>query len=284
MLWFILALLGAFFDATHYALIKRYLTHIDQYTLSAGVFISTSLFLFLVTLWRGIPALGSSFITAVLATSIINVAAAILFYKALKITDLSLAVPMISFTPLFLILTSLLQLGELPSFFGIIGIVLIVLGSYVLYTGNHHRSLRDPFISLVKNKGTIYMLMVAFLFSISSNFDKLAVLNSDAYFSSAVVMGIIGISFLALARAPVKIYAIHSPKMAVAGLALALVAVAINLAFTMQIVPYVISLKRVSVLFSVAYGGLMFRETQIVRRSIGSFIMVAGMIAIVLLG
>jgi uncharacterized membrane protein len=56
----------------------------------------------------------------------------------------------------------------------------------------------------------------------------------------------------------------------------------IGLAITKQIVPYVIAIKRTSILFSVLYGMLIFKEKNILQRLIATFIMFAGILLIIL--
>jgi hypothetical protein len=51
---------------------------------------------------------------------------------------------------------------------------------------------------MVRNRGSWYMLIVAFLFAISINFDKIAMLNSDPFFGMALTVMSIGIAFLLL--------------------------------------------------------------------------------------
>lgn len=287
MAWFIFAFLGAFFNATYYTLVKKYLKNVNQYVLSAGVFLASSVILFIISLVKGLPEIGPVFYSSLIATGVINVIAAILYYRALKITDLSHAIPMISFTPVFLILTSSLILGEFPTRFGIAGIFLITVGSYILNTTKDSTKLLEPFKSMLRNRGVVCMLIVAFLFSISSNFDKLVVQNSDPLFSSAAVFLFLGVSFFVIsiykAKKELAGSRKHIGKFLLVGAVLALVAVSINIAFTMQIVPYVISIKRTSILFSVAYGGFLFKEKNMLRRSIGAIVMLGGVIMIALL-
>jgi uncharacterized membrane protein len=219
--------------------------------------------------FSGIPEIGPAFYQSVFVTGLLNVVAAILYYKALKMTDLSLSIPMISFTPIFLVFTSFFLLNEFPTAFGIVGIFLIAVGSYILNTTKNSKHLLDPFKEIFANRAILYKLIVAFLFSISVNFDKIVVKNSDPYFGHSMVFLLIcgcffGISavnhkgFFSFQRDFHKIFFI--------GLILALEAVTINLAYIMQIVPYVISIKRISILFSVLYGGLIFRENNIFMR------------------
>jgi len=286
MSWAIFAISAAFFQATYFTSVKKLLKDINQYVLASGIFISHFAILFSLSIIKGIPEIGPFFYPSVLATAILNAIAVTLYYKALKITDLSLSVPMISFTPVFLIITAFIILRELPTFLGAVGITLIVFGSYVLHLSKNKTHFLDPFRKIFKNKGVSYMLIVAFLWSITLNFDKLVVLNSDPIFGSSLVGLLLGLIFLTTSLAKKQetkiIYKENFSKFFLMGIIIALEAIALNMAFTLQIVPYVISLKRLAILFSVFYGGLAFKEKDLLRRSLATLIMLAGVILIIL--
>ncbi|MDW7727077.1 MAG: DMT family transporter [Candidatus Methanoperedens sp.] len=286
MVWFLFALFGALFDSLFYMLSKRLLRNTDQYVLAGGVFLSSFVVLLAVSLYIGIPGIGQGFYASVLVTAVLNVIAAVLYYRALRITDLSLSIPMISFTPVFLILTSFILLGESPSSLGIAGILLIVAGSYILNSSGKSTGLIDTFRNITGNRGILYMLAVAFLFSISANFDKLVVKNSDPYFGHSMVFLVIGASFLVISwvrksGSQVSYYR-NFPGFFIVGSVLALEAIAINIAYTMQIVPYVISVKRTSILFGVLFGGLVFREKNIHIKVLGAVVMLTGAVFIII--
>src|SRR4030042_133038 len=115
MFWFVYAIFGALCDATHIMLIKRLLNQkINLYILGSVTCLCTFLILFCISILYGIPHLGPVFYSSVLITVSLNVVATILYFKVLQTTDLSLAVPMMAFTPVFLILTSSLVLQETP--------------------------------------------------------------------------------------------------------------------------------------------------------------------------
>jgi uncharacterized membrane protein len=52
----------------------------------------------------------------------------------------------------------------------------------------------------------------------------------------------------------------------------------------MAIVPYVITVKRLSLFFSVLFGGFLLHEQQIRGRILGAFIMILGAVMIGLWG
>ncbi len=286
MLWFILSLGSAFFDATYFMLIKRYLKTADFYLLAAGVSIFSFLVTMSVSLWHGLPEIGADFLPYFLASSGFEIVAMILYFKVLESHDMSLTMPILSFTPVFLVVTSFYILGEAPTIVGLMGILLVVAGSYILNLDKGSRSVLHPFKVLFKNQGTRMMLGVAIIWGVETNFIKVAVLNSDPYFTAAAFSLVLGAAFLTLAYVKgepiISGFRRHGRSFFIAGLAVSLSAVFTNIAFTMQIVSYVVSIKRLSVLFSVFYGVFLFNEDDFKKRIAGAGVMVLGSVAILL--
>jgi drug/metabolite transporter (DMT)-like permease len=306
MLWIFCALLGALANAAYFIIVKQYIAALDPKLLTGIGFTLGGCLLFLVSAYSGFPVLGPGFFSGVAVTLFLNIVGLGLIFKALSSSDLSLSVPMLSFTPAFLIGTSYLLLHEVPSLFGFWGICIIVSGSYVLNISAEHEHLLDPIRSMFRNRGSWYMLIVAFLFAISINFDKIVLLNSDAFFGMALTVFLIGIAFLAISgysrfsgrnRSPdlsVQDSGCNIPQAIVVpfrqygglcfliGLCVAVEAASINIAYTLQIVPYVIAIKRMSIIFMVLYGTLVFSEEEITKRILGAALMVAGAIIILL--
>jgi drug/metabolite transporter (DMT)-like permease len=304
MFWFPLALLGALSQATYSYSVKVLLRWIPPFLLAGYSFLAASLVLFSLILASGIPPLGPGLVPAVAATVIINTVATILFYRALSTTDLSLCVPMLAFTPVFLILTSFVILGEIPSPAGAFGIVLVAAGAFLLTRKSGHgqsASLLTPFLTLRRDRGVRSMLVVAFLYSLSVNYDKEVVLNSSPLFGSALILFLLAIIFLLIAVSAGTTWSFtaqepdpvpsHPPfpysrffTVGAVGMMLALEGISINTAYTMAIVPYVITIKRLSIFFSVLFGGLLLHEQYIRGRMFGAVVMIAGAVVIGLWG
>ena len=307
MLWILLSLLGAVTNASYFIIIKRYITTLDPKVLTGIGFTCGGLLLLAFCVIRGFPVIGQDFYSAVAITAILNIISLTLIFRALSSTDLSLSIPMLSFTPVILIATSYLLLGEVPSLAGVAGICIIVIGSYVLNISSSDEHLIDPVRSMLRNRGSWYMLIVAFLFAVSINFDKIAMLNSDPFFGMALTVLAIGGAFVLMAafscssfrpvssqrhpengyRAPLFGFPAFLQRKYLAltiliGAFVAIEAASINVAYTMQIVPYVIAIKRLSIIFVVLYGTLIFSEDETVKRLMGAALMVAGAIIIVL--
>ena len=83
---------------------------------------------------------------------------------------------------------------------------MIVVGSYILNTTKNSKHLLDPFKEIFANRAILYMLIVAFLFSISANFDKIVVKISDPYFGHYMVFLLIGGCFLAYLLLITKVF------------------------------------------------------------------------------
>ena len=306
MLWIFLALLGAVSNAAYFIIVKKYIAALDPKILTGIGFTLGGCLLFVVSALKGFPGIGPDFFPAVATTVILNICGLSLIFKALSSSDLSLSVPMLSFTPVFLIGTSYVILNEAPSLFGFIGICIIVSGSYVLNISAGHEHVLDPVRSMMRNRGSWYMLIVAFLFAVSINFDKIALLNSDPFFGMALTVMSIGIAFLLISAYSLTVNtrqnrdqpevlrvkagqpdrAVPEKKFVILalliGLFVAIEAASINVAYTLQIVPYVIAIKRLSIIFMVLYGTIVLSEGDLGKRVTGAIIMVAGAIIILL--
>ncbi len=284
MLWIVPAVLAALFASLQDVFSKKGLKDIDEYIVSWALRFFALPFLLPLLLFIEIPQLGPLFWTALLVNGLLIVVATILYMKAIKHSDLSLTIPMITFTPLFLLITSPLLIGEFPAFSGVIGVFLIVLGSYVLNIKERHNGFLAPFRALLKEKGPKLMLAVAFIYSITSNFDKIGIQNSSPIFWTIAVN-----IFIMLAMLPIMIckskgclrqipmnYKALLPIGLFSAMALAAQMTAINL----TLVAYVISVKRTGIIFGVLFGHFIFKEKGVKERLLGAAIMVLGVVLI----
>lgn len=284
MAWIIFALLTAFFESLKDVLCKKNLKKVDEYVVSWSLSFFSLLVLLPLLLLSGIPTPGRQFWVSLLVSGSLNVGAILLYMKAIKQSDLSISVPMVTFTPAFLLVTSPLIVGEFPSITGLLGILSIVTGSYVLNLGERSRGPWAPFRALLKEKGARYMAGVAFLWSITANFDKLGVLDSSPVFWAVgvnlYVSSLLLVIMLARSRGSLQEAAANYRVLLVGGLAMALVFVFQMTAIQLALVAYVLSLKRTSVFFSVLAGTLIFKERGWKERLPGSLLMIAGVILI----
>jgi len=215
-----------------------------------------------------------------------NAVIALLYIKAIKLSDLSLAVPLVALTPLFMLLTSPLIVGEYPNFFDGIGVFLIVMGSYLLNIKEKSQGYLAPFKALLHQPGSKLMLLVAFLWSITTNFDKIGVQNSSPIFWVFALLTTMSVLLL-----PVLLHNTSNPKRQIiqylpmlmaTGFFNALGVICQMQALTMTLVVQVIALKRTSVLMGVLFGHFIFKEKDIQERFLGAAIMMGGVLFITL--
>lgn len=286
MIWLLFSFLTALFRSLEDVFSKHNLKTIDEYVISWSLRSFSLLFLIPVLFFIDMPSLGNKFWLALLISGSLNAITTVLYIKAIKHSDLSVTAPMITFTPLFLLITSPLILKEFPSILGLIGVLLIVLGAYTLNIQKRHAEYLEPFKALLKEKGPRLMLLVAFMWSITSNFDKMGVQNSSAIFW---VMSIN--LFITLAIFPIMLYRSRDSlkqiktryKMLMPiGLFSALGLIFQMIAINLTLVAYVISVKRISTIISVLFGHFIFKEEGIKERLLGVVIMVLGVLLITL--
>ena len=178
-MWILLGFLTALFTTFQEVVTKRIVGQLDPYVIAWSWLFFSLPFYLVVILKEPLPPIGPHFWRAVFISTAILTVAVIYYVKALEASDLSLCVPMLAFTPLFLLITSPLILGEFPQPIGLLVVVVIVLGSYILNIKDQAKGWFEPFKDLWVKRGPRYMLIVAFLFSIGSNMDKIGVVNSS---------------------------------------------------------------------------------------------------------
>lgn len=289
MLWVLYSLLSAFSLSTADALSKKGLERADEYTIAWIRLLFSAPYFLLSFLFIEIPVINITFWISILILLPLEIFSTILYIKALKVSPLSLTIPFLSFTPLFLIATSFLILGETPSAPGVIGIILIAFGAYTLniHTLKKPSDLLEPLRAIVKEKGSVYMILVAFIYSITSNLGKLAILHSSPVFFGVTYYLILTVAFtpIALKMSSLRLNLRENfLNYSFIGFFIALMVIFHVLAIVLTDVAYMIAIKRTSLLFSVLYGRIIFGEQGFRERLFGSLMMVAGVVVISIYG
>jgi uncharacterized membrane protein len=285
--WIILSLISAFSLATSDALTKRVITHENEYVIAWFRVVFALPALFAASAFSGpLPKPDGAFFAAFFAALPLELGAILLYYKALRISPLSLTLPFLSVTPVFLIVISFVLLGQGVSAMGGAGIALIGLGGYTLNLSALRSGFLEPFRAIARERGSLYMLVIAFVYSITSALGKIGVDHSSAPFFGATY-------FLALALLLFPIVVRRSGKGRFAEILRKNVRIALLpalfdatatvshfYAVSMANVAYMIAVKRTSLLFGVLYGFLLFGETQVRERLLGAVLMFSGFVLV----
>lgn len=281
-MWVLYALLTAFFLATSDALTKELLWRYTPWQILWIRFSLAAIFLLPLLFLYPIPRLPPIFWVVVGIDLPLEVLAVYLYLKAIECSPISLSLPFLSFTPLFLLFTSRVMMGEEISTQATIGILMVVAGSYSIQLGKAKKGILEPFFSFGKEKGPLFMLIVAFIYSITSNLGKVAITNSSPQFFSLFLSTELAVASLLLLGREKRVTPkpLKDLKLAWMALFFALHILFHTLALNLAKVSYMISLKRTSALFAVIYGRLLYREERIGERLLGASLMVTGAILI----
>jgi drug/metabolite transporter (DMT)-like permease len=265
------------------------------------------------------PAIGTSlglsqwsaFILYLMLNSLLEGTAIILNYRALQLAPLSLCVPFMALTPVFLLPAGRFFLHEAISGGMVIGVFLVLVGSLVMNRQLFAQGWLEPARAMIREKGSRYMLMVALLLTCTSVLDKWFVSSGgDAAFSARVSRSVVlaigkcamlSLVFLALTlvrlryRQPVPPAAAPSSDggarsvwtrpwrdipawLIAAGVFEAIVMVLQLIALQFAPAALIISIKRSGILLACGLGWFLFKERGITDRIIGSCVMLAGVL------
>lgn len=285
-MWIILSLITALFYALTGVWSKHIMKKINRYTVTWAMFSFALPLLIIPLLINGIPEITKGFYWGTLGSLSINMIAFTLFIKALQISPLSLTYPFLAFSPVFLIFTGFVFLGEMPNIWGISGIILTTAGAYVLNLGGAG-GFFAPVRAVVREKGSLIMLGVSFMWSFAATFDKVALLESSPYFFLFTFNAgflIFYIPFLKKVnpryKKEVKKY--FMPLLILgtfAGASVLFQMIALQTAY----VSYVIAIKRSGMIITLIFGWIFFSEEVDRYRILGTLMMVAGVVLIAFL-
>ena len=285
MLWLFFALLSALSLSTADALSKKALSRTDDLIIAwvrEGYAVP---FLALGFLFIDIPELDRTFWIAVAALLPLEITALILYVKAIRLSPLSLSVPFMALSPVFIIFIAFFILGEWPGRTGLAGIALIAAGAYLLNASASRNGVLGPLKEITKEPGSMLMIAVAFIYSITSTLGKVAVTHSSPVFFGFFYPFILTIilTVIVWSKGRLRLVASRPAVFIPIGLCASVMVMSHFIGISLTQVVYLISVKRTSLLFSVLYGAFVFKELNIKERLLGSFFMVAG-VAVIAVG
>ena len=285
MSWFIYAFVCALSLATADALSKKVLDdNTDPYIVAWARTGYAAPFIAVIIPFIDIPELDNVFYLVTFLAVPLDIMAVLLYMKAIKVSPLSLTLPFLSLTPVFLIGTSYVILGERPDRFGFIGIMLVVIGAYLLNVHTISQGFLAPFKAIAKEKGSVLMIIVAFIFSIGVCLGKIAIQHSSTEFFCVVYILLLSLFLFIIVSFKCKHFLSKSISRPVPfifiGMLIAIMIITHLKAISLIEVSYMVSVKRLSILFGVLYGVMFFKETNIKERFLGATVMVSGIILI----
>lgn len=282
--WLPVTLLCAFSLASSDAATKAWLHDYSARELAlvrftlAGVLLAPALLLFP----PGRPA--AEFWLWIAALVPLEILAMLLYMKAIRDHPLSLTLPYLAFTPVFILVTGWLILGETVGGPGLTGVLLVVVGGWLLNAGHARpddwRTWITPLKAIFHEPGSRMMLGVAVIFSLTAVMGKAAMRYMPPEAFGALYFVLIGVvtALLFSLREPRilrRILRRPSPALTVAALTAVMVS-AHFIALSRVEAAYMISVKRTSLLFGILYGAWLFNERGLGLHLVAGVLMVSG--------
>jgi drug/metabolite transporter (DMT)-like permease len=248
---------------------------------------------------------GMAFVLYLLINSLLEGTAILLNYRALQVSPLSFCVPFMALTPIFLLPIGKFFLHEQIAPGMIVGVALVVMGSLVINRQLVSNGWLEPARAIIREKGSRYMMIVAFLLACTAAIDKWFVTSGGdpemgvrVLRSFSLSLGksmMLALFFGALAwwrlcrknechlgdkpeRPWTAIWGDVPAWIILAGLFEGSVLILQLVAVQLTVAAIVISIKRSGILLACAVGWFLFKERGITDRVIGSCVMISGVV------
>jgi drug/metabolite transporter (DMT)-like permease len=282
-MWFVLALLSALFQVLRNMSMKHLGHALDDTINVWGRFTFILPFLAGFVLWHGIPPLQPGFWLYVLLFGVVQTIATVSLSKALTFSDISIVTALWKISLLILVMFAFVTLGEAPSFLGFLGILVSMLGVYLLNIQKSRLSIWAPLRELFVDRGLRYTLIAAVFYAPAVVILKQVIVHSDPYFANFMAYLAASLTVLPLALWRSRRHFVHIPRHWPAfgsmGLFACLSSVCQSVAYQMTLTSYVEAVKQAEILFALAIGYVVFHERARVRAILpGSLTMMGGIV------
>ena len=192
--------------------------------------------------------------------------------KALSIGELSSLAPINSYKPIVAMIIAFFYLNEIPSLCSILGIFLIIIGTYIL----HYKK--------QSNLQAVLYRVTALIFSgTEAVFIKKIILITNVP-TSFVLWAISGLIFasIGLFMSKIKPNVPQFKTLLLLILSVTIMQYSTNYVFSKMNVSYALALFQLSTLLSIFLGVNIFKEKGLIKKLIASLIMIVGAIVIIL--
>jgi len=234
----------------------------------------------------GVPEVGSSYWAPALTSVALNVVANLAFFVALRGSALSMAIPLLSLTPVFTTLLAIPMLGQQPTWLQGTGILLVVVGVFALHLpADGPRSAGRAWRS---DRSALWMVLVTLFWSLTVPLDKMAMDQASGPLHGLVLNAGVGASVALVLLAQRRLGELadvrKAPVVFLLGVLVSAVALALQLIAIQTVwVGLVETLKRgIGNGLAVVFGRLVFKEPVTLHKVAAVGLMVVG-VALILM-
>jgi drug/metabolite transporter (DMT)-like permease len=286
-LWILFSLLSAFFHASRLAVTKQLSFTLSAQALTMYVNLAGLVVTLPLVFWHHhMPFDDPVYAGAVLAGGVLSGLGGWSLNTAIKRSEVSLVGPIMTLTPGFVVVVEWLVTGDTPGPLGLVGLVLLIAGGYVLSIDRSETQWYRPLVRMVTDPGSGYTLVAAFCFAAASTFGRVGIQLSDPL-SFAVVVAVVNpiVLFVMFSLHDHRFYrevlppdlARQTKPLLLLGLLFALMRIADQIALSLTLASYAMGVKRTAGMFSVLLGRWYFNEGRTTAKLAGSGIMLLGL-------
>lgn len=289
MTWFLIALLSSFLSAFAAISQKKVLFNLNPVQFSfylsiANLALSIPFFFFI-----DYNVINYSNLSVLFIKSLIGVAAFLCVMTALKNLQISNALPLLALTPGFVAVFAFLILGEELKFYEILGLISLIAGTYILESKNL-KEILFPLNVFFKSRYHQYILAALLLFTASSVMDKLLVAKMNL-----TPISLTAFQHLYFALLFLLIYFLfkeklenRSPQINKTDVLWILLISVLTIGYrytqivsiSLASVALTLAVKRTSVLWATVIGGKIFKDTNLLKKTIAVLFILLGAILI----
>jgi drug/metabolite transporter (DMT)-like permease len=289
MTWFFIALLSSFLSAFAAIAQKKVLFNLNPVQFSfylsiANLALSIPFFFFI-----DYNAINFSNLSVLFIKSLIGVAAFLCVMTALKNLQISNALPLLALTPGFVAVFAFLFLGEELKFYEVLGLISLIAGTYILESKNL-KEILFPLNVFFKSKYHRYILAALLLFTASSVMDKLLVakMNLTPISLTAFQHAYFAFLFFIIYFAFKGKLENRSPQLQKTDILWILLISVLTIGYrytqivsiSLASVALTLAVKRTSVLWATVIGGKIFKDTNLLKKTIAVLFILLGAILI----
>jgi drug/metabolite transporter (DMT)-like permease len=286
MNWFLLSFISALFSAVSAVSEKKALFSLTplnfSFLVSAATLIFTIPFFFNVDY----SIIGSTEMLLLFIKTILGAAAFLCVMTAIKNLEISQALPLLAVTPGLVAISGALFINDYLTLYDWTGILLMLIGAYIIEMHRGEMKLLHPFKALFNFSKYSYVFYALILFTISSLLDR--VLLKDYLLPPYTFMAFQQLFYFLIFLA-IILYRNKTLVNEFKGLNKKLINLLILISIFTVIYRYtqieatklapvalVLSVKRLSILFAVIFGGKLFKEKNLALRITAVIMILAG--------
>lgn len=289
MTWFFVALLSSFLSAFAAISQKKVLFKLNPVEFSFHLSVVNLVFAVPFFFFVNYETINSYNLFILFIKSVLGVLAFLCVMTALKNLQISNALPLLALTPGLVAVFAYLFLGESLKTFEVIGLISLIVGTYILES----KSLKEIFFPLnvfLKSKYHHYILAALLLFTASSVMDKFLLVKLNFTPISLTAFQHLYFAFLFLIIFLIsekkfdksKIFANKKDYLWIALISVLTLGYRFTqvVSISMSSVALTLAVKRTSVLWATIIGGKIFRDSNLLKKIIAVLFILLGAILI----